>query len=530
MRRLGLVMAASTLALYPAAADEAAAFSDALGTAATGVTLAEAYLASCDKYEPESADARHDAFAGWAHKVDLPGYRRLLAGAAGLLPDVIVSLDEQVETARQMVDNDAQNDRSSCTQFKAELAADRFDIERPIRYLLRNAAAFGITIADAPVLPTSDGTEVVPLVVLSAQIAAKMAEVGSKAAAVGDRDLRTARQDRAEAWLAQRPALAIFGRITDKDSLREWRGDQQSTFAARCQSFADDGEAEAMVRDIGQDRIVLGTIRWLRDDRAGGVLSLNDCRILVQDPAEVELADIDDESAGLMVRPPDYEEAYAGPAQGMAMGDIDRVLYAADFSARMDGFGNGYTRRSEDIYVLLRDGTAYRHAWNFAFTDLDVALSRQREPDRWFSWRDDWGKVTLAQTGGIDAGNELDLSSARRLMPAPAELVLDASYYYLNVGMGGGRSDRTYAFAADRTLVHTRSGFVAGNFGTSYIIASGESETASSTYRFDGYTLLIDGADGEERHFVALIDGHSANAPDEVIIDGQVHWRRELAQ
>ncbi len=69
-----------------------------------------------------------------------------------------------------------------------------------------------------------------------------------------------------------------------------------------------------------------------------------------------------------MLRPLDYAEAYGAPGAGIVLSDIDRVLYDAEFANRMDGFGNGYTQRDEDIYVLLRDGTAYRHAWNFAFS------------------------------------------------------------------------------------------------------------------------------------------------------------------
>lgn len=527
MYRLSLMLAATAFSLSPAWADPVADFSEAFSKAASGVTLAEAYMTACDGHHPDSAQSRRDAFAGWAHRVDLVGYNRVLAGAADALPQLTSQLAQHVDQVAVAVDEDVRGDRSTCTNFKAELDAEIFDIERPIRHLLRNAADFGIVLADSPVEPASDEIDVVPLASLSAQLAEKMDEVGSKAGAASDRDLRAAREDHAEAWLGQRRVLVIQGRVTDSDTLREWRGDQQSSFSATCQSFADDDHEAEMARTIGEERIIAGTIRWVRDDREGGVISLNDCRVFIYDPDETELTTLSDDSAGLMLRPPEYEEAFAGPGQGLSMGDIDRVLYAAEFNNRMDGFGNGYTQRDEDIYVLLRDGTAYRHDWNFAFTDLDVDLSRQREPDRWFSWRDSWGTVTLTQTGGLDAGEEIDLSNASRLMPVPQGQMLDGVYYYLNIGMGGRRSDRDYAFSADGQLVHTRGGFVAGNFGTSYIIVSGDSDSATSRYTFDGYTLLIDGPDGEERHFVALIEGQDSSRPEEIIIDGQVHWLRK---
>lgn len=527
MRRLGLLVLASMLSVSSAQADDVADFSDALGKAATGALLADAYMAVCDAEDPESTEARRDAMAGWSHRVDLPGYERFLAAAEKRLPDLIKSLNEQVEVAHRAVAEEVASDPSGCAAFPQQLGAEQFDIERAIRYLLRNAEDFGIEVAEAPVGPLDEEIEVVPLAMLSAQLDAKMAEIGSKTGAWTNRDLRGAREEHAQAWLEQRPAVIVYGRVTDEAELREWRGDQQSSFAARCQSFEGDSEESAMAEALGEDRIVVGAIRWIRDDREGGVVALNDCRVFTHDPAEAELASMEDDSAGLMLRPPEFAEAFAGPGEGISMGEIDRVLYDADFQNRIDGFGNGYTDRREDIYVLLRDGTAYRHEWNFAFTDLDVPLSRQREPDNWFTWRDSWGSVTLIQTGGLDAGTELDLSKARKLMPVPSGQKLDSAYYYLNVGMGGGRSDREYVFSADGQVEHTRGGFFAGNFGTSYIIVSGDSDTATSRYSFDGYTLLIEGPDGPERHFVALIEGQDTGRPEEIIIDGQVHWLRK---
>nr|WP_314261616.1 hypothetical protein [uncultured Devosia sp.] len=529
MVRPPLVLTLCALMASSALGDDAADFTDALGEAATGAIVAEAYIVACDAQYPDGMQARRDAMAGWAHRVDLAGYKRLREAAFEQLPNLEAEMEDNRQRAQALVDEDVSGDGATCGDLRTALNDNAmFDIESPIRYLLRNAEDFGIVVPEAELAAPSDEIGVVPLVMLSAQLAGKMDEIGSKSGARQDSDLREAREDHAEAWLSQRPALAIFGRVTDDDTLREWREDQQSSFTASCQSFADDEHEAGMASVIGQDRIIVGTIRWVRDDSEGGALSLDDCRIYTHDPAQAELASIEDDSTGLMLRPPEYDEAYAGPDEGMAMGDIDRVLYDAEFNTRMDGFGNGYTERNEDIYVLLRDGTAYRHAWNFAFTDLDVALSRQREPDRWFTWHDNWGALTLTRSGGLEQGDEIELSGATRLMPVPQGQTLDASYYYLNVGMGGARSDRDYVFTHDRELVHTRGGFVAGNFGTSYIIAVGEGDAPTrSVYAFDGYTMLIDGPDGQERHFVALMEGQDPSQPQEIIIDGQVHWLRE---
>lgn len=526
MMRGASLLLTSMLLVMPAIGDDAA-FNDALSKAVTGAIVAEAYLAACAVATPDHVQAQRDAMAAWSHSVDLTGYRRLMVGAVARFTGLEDDLRDNAERAQGVVEEEVAQDASPCQDFRAALTDnDIFDIAADIRYLLRNADDFGIVVEYAASEPVSDGVEVMPLASLSVLIANKMDEIGSKAGAREDRDLREAREKHATEWLEQPAVIAISGRVVADDELREWRGDLQSTFLATCASFEDDTHEAAMAAGIGEDHILVGEIRWLREDRIGGVVSLDDCQLF--DLEAVDLAGIDDDSAGLMLRPPEYDEAYAGPGDGMAMGDIDRVLYAASFENRLDGFGNGYTDREENIYVLLRDGTAYRHEWNFAFTDLDVPLSRQREPDRWFSWQDSWGTITLRQTGGLDEGDEIDLSDARRLMPVPQGQVLDATYYYLNVGMGGGRSDRDYAFSVDGHLLHSRGGFVAGNFGTAYIIAVGDDAPATrSAYSFDGYTLLIDGPDGQERHFVAMIDGDDPGHPQEIIIDGEVHWLRE---
>lgn len=530
MNPLPLALSIGALLTAPALADDVADFMVSLGKAATGAVVAEAYISACDAPYPDSQQARRDALAGWGHRVDLAGYYRFLDAAFGTIPDLEADLEQNRVRAQALVDDDVAKDGATCTDLRSALNDNAmFDIASPIRYLLRHAEDFGIVVAEADVVAPSNEIAVVPLISLSAQLAGKMDEIGSKAGAQDDRDLRKAREDHAEAWLAERPAVAIYGRIVGENSLREWRGEQQSAFLASCRSFADDAQEAAMARDLGEERIVVGEVRWVSDAREGGELSFDDCRVFVHDPAQVGLTTVADDSAGLMLRPLDYAEAFAGPGAGIALGDVERVLYDAEFANRMYGFGNGYTQRDEDIYVLLRDGTAYRHEWNFAFTDLDVDRSRQREPDRWFTWQDSGGAVTLTQTGGLDAGEEIDVSEVRLLVPMPQGQVLDQTYYYLNVGMGGGRSDREYAFSADGQLQYSRSGFVAGNFGTSYIIVAGNSgdETSTSSYAFDGYTLLIDGPEGQERHFVALIEGQDPGRPEEIIIDGQVHWLRE---
>ena len=528
-QRLALALALCAVLAPSALADDISDFTDALGQAATGAIVARAYIEACDKHAPDGQQGRRDALAGWSHRVNLAGYERFLDAAYAVINTLEAELEDNRARAQALVDADVAENPAVCSDLRATLEGNAmFDIAPPIRYLLRNAEDFGVVVPEAPAASANQDEAVVPLIALSAQLEDKMDEIGSKSGAQEDRNLRSAREEHAEAWLKQRPTLAVFGRIVTDNGLREWRGDQQSSFLLTCRSFASDDQESAMARDLGENRVVVGDIRWVRDLRQGGELSLDDCRVLADAGDSFELLGPADDSAGLMLRPLDYDEAFAGPGQGIAPDAVDRVLYDADFTNRLDGFGNGYTQRDEDIYVLLRDGTAYRHKWNFAFTDLNLDLSRLREPERWFTWQDRRGEVTLIQSGGPDQGAEIDVSDARRLTPAPKGLRLEATYYYLNIGMGGGRSDREYVFAADGQVQYSRSGFVAGAFGTSYIIvAGGDEDISTAAYDFDGFTLLVDGPERQERHFFALIDGQDAGRPDEILINGQVHWLKQ---
>ncbi len=524
--RLGIA-ALALVAATPVLADEAEEFAANMGNAVTGHTLARAYVDACDARYPEGRMQRRDVMAGWSHRVDLDGFDRLLTGAAEAIPGLAEEIGTYVADTRAAVAEDIEADGAPCHDLAAKLAEDDFDIERAIRRLLRDADDFGITVPDPP--PPSFpavNTGVMPLAALWTQALEIMEEIGSKAGAVDNRALAEAREDHLLAWLEAHDMVQVHGRVVAEDELREWRGDQQSRLMVSCSGFASSDDRHLMETGLGRDMVVAGEPRWVLELREGGVVNLSGCRLST--PKAEFAAPAMDDSPGLMLRPPEFEEAFAGPGAGIAMGDVDRVLYSADFTNRLDGFGNGYTDRQEDIYVLLRDGTAYRHDWSFAFTDLDVALSRHREPERWFTWSDHWGEVTLVQTGGFDEGRQIDLSDARRLAPIPTGQRLSKTYYFLNVGRGGARRDREYVFAEDGNVTYTRGGFIAGNFGTSFItIVPGDDEPSRLAYRFEGFTMVIDGPEGSERHFAAMIDGDDPNAPEELLIRGQVYWDRD---
>lgn len=525
IRRMALACAALSFAL-PAQAMDEGEFSRLVSESVSGVTLARAYADICVARYPQKQVAQRDAMAGWAYRIDLDGYDRFIAGAINALKELAADLETHDATLREAIAGDIETDDAMCHDFAGWLEEERFDLTSHISSLLRHADAFGIVVVEPEVeaeLPAQ--TEILSLADLSAQALARMDEIGSQAGAANNRDLRDAREEHMLAWLRGRGMLVAYGRVTAADEMRELRGDQQSRFMVDCLSFEPTYE-DLMAESVGKEMVVVGEPRWVREHSTGGTVALRNCSLFKLEDTGIALTQSDD-TRGLMLRPPDFDEIYAGPEAGIQIDDIDRVLYDADFTNRMDGFGNGYTDRQEDVYVLLEDGTAYLHAWEFPFTDINVDLSRSREPDRWFTWTERRGSVTVTHTGGPDAGEEIDLSKARRLIPAAPEQKFENTYYYLNVGMGGARRDREYVFAPDGTVIFTRGGFVAGNFGTSYIIVSPGEDVSRFAYQFDGYAMVIDGPEGPERHFFALMEDDDKDSPAELLIDGEVYWERE---
>lgn len=373
IRLTALACAALSFAL-PAQAMDEDQFSRLLSEAVSGVTLARAYANICAAHHPVKQAAQRDAMAGWAFRIDLDGYDRFVAGAINVLEGLAADLEKHDATLREAIAGDIDADDAMCHDLEGWLEQERFDLKSHISSLLRHADAFGIIVTEAEVeaaIPAQ--TEILSLGELSAQALARMEEVGSQAGAADNRDLRKAREEHMLAWLRGRGMLVAYGRVTAADEMREWRGDQQSRFMVDCLSFEPTYE-EMMAEHVGKEMVVVGEPRWVREHSNGGTVALRACSLFRLENTGIALTPGNDIS-GLMLRPPEFDEIYAGPEAGLSIDDIDRVLYEGDFTNRMDGFGNGYTDRQEDVYVLLDDGTAYLHAWDFPFTDINVDLS-----------------------------------------------------------------------------------------------------------------------------------------------------------
>jgi len=347
--------------------------------------------------------------------------------------------------------------------------------------------------------------------------------------------------DKAEAVTAAMQKLGPFalgGRAVGDDRLQEWLPEQRSIWTATC-DFADDTEKKRFQQAKDKDVTVIGRISRVY---AFKVLDLADCRLL-DDPSRLARSDLP-ETGGLEYRPPSAAEAYAGPGKGIPADQIEAMLFREQFQVGINPTGGSYTDRNEETYLLLKDGTAYRYAFDYPPTDLDAAQVRRRAPQDWSRWeRPDRNYVMTAA-----AGERADLPSFTVLKPFPPDARLDHAYYYLNVSMGGVTTRIDIVFRRDGTFerheggsffMHSLAG--TGPDGGSVGVFNGgmgavmnengfsmggalKSRDTAGHYRLDGYTLQLTADDGTVTRLRIGVSEGDVAAPDTLNIGGSSYW------
>lgn len=182
--------------------------------------------------------------------------------------------------------------------------------------------------------------------------------------------------------------------------------------------------------------------------------------------------------------------------QGIVADAIEGVYLLKTFSV---GVGGSRWPRFEP-YLLLKDGTAYADPKG-APDRLNMALSRQREPQRWGHWTRDGGGIAL-QMPRIAVQV---LSGDQRIAPAPDGMSLEGNYKHVGGG-GTVASGGTASFMRIDHLQFHADGRFSG--GSSAGLTSANASVASSSpspsgrYKVDGYAIdLVYDAGGSTRLF-----------------------------
>jgi hypothetical protein len=226
------------------------------------------------------------------------------------------------------------------------------------------------------------------------------------------------------------------------------------------------------------------------------------------------------------------------PGAGLA----DKDLAAIVIHGRSD-YSNG-TRWEEDVRFLLRDGTAYRRT-DMPPDQLDVAASRQLEPQQWGRWRSNGNGYDM-QDQDFDGRPAGDWTSQQHhaVKPWPPDTRLDGYFsrgtFSGSLVTGGvsstrairftreGRFERSYSsLGASGGLAaingaaisasargdgkgssSTAGGTVAGPFGTvgatSGTTTLDDGASRRGRYQLGGYVLTLDYDDGHQERLLSF--------------------------
>jgi hypothetical protein len=229
---------------------------------------------------------------------------------------------------------------------------------------------------------------------------------------------------------------------------------------------------------------------------------------------------------------PAVSAAQAPPTSGVSGSKIAGLVHEGRGMTTPTGF-----QYVESIDLLLSDGSAYS-GLSGPPESLDVARSKQSEPQKWHAWRQQNGSIYLQVNS---SWTKLDGDVVR---PLPSGSALNVRLVHRTahtfVGMGGttgtdritffpdGHFERSANVLAGSGAVQAAGGFSGGassstnrngtrssSFGTSSTGGSSVTATSASssragagsatgTYRITGYTLELDSANGQVQRLIAF--------------------------
>lgn len=330
--------------------------------------------------------------------------------------------------------------------------------------------------------------------------------------------------------------VAVIGRVEDDDTIRTWDGERQSKLAVTCFHFVDDATEAKFAAAEGKELVISGTVDDFTD--YAGVW-LEDCSILPLDAGLSRSTLAQDQD--LEMRPPTAAEAMVAAGAGVDRATIETMLFKSTSNMMMDGFGNGYVDRDDAGYILFKDGTAYRYAWEFPPEDLNLSLVKRRQPELWYRWERTGDGYTLIAADGT----RTSLEDFEQVRPFPEGATLSVSYEDLRVGPGWNRRqtltfkpDGSFAYASDGMIAMQGPPIAGGDIGVSaggtvftggdmgsMVSSALDGDNYTGRYRLEGDVLTLS-VDGEERRYVIGLLGDDAARPppDYLYLRGFLWW------
>ena len=504
------------------------------------LSAVKALVAHCDTVSAEGRDKRAAAFQAWRAALRIEAFETVFAQLMAHTKNSEDSQRKLQEAAADAVKKLLEKKPDLCADLSTELSdSDRAFGEQIAAILPAMETAVArlktVTATGYPRLHT-----IVQLSTLAETAMNRVAPANTTDSKASDR-----REEAGDAALEALGMVAIAGHVIDDDELREWRGEQQSSFKVECDTFNDKESKEKLKALEGSEAKIAARIDRIRTySSGGGWIVLKKCIVL--QPNELLVNAELPEAGGLELRPPTAQEANAGPGKGIPAKDIEKVAYKSDLRTSLDLRGGMHMERDEDTYLLLKDGTAYHYPWGFPFTDLDVALVKRRQPGLWYRWRLDGKDLVLTPMDGAKNSKPTTVKDVSALSPFPPGTTLERTFEFLQVTGIGARSDRKMVFHRDGRIDIYSSSLFAGHIGPSasigvsgpgvafsggndsFLTAIGPKRERHLRYTIDGYVLELTADDGvKERRFIARMGGDDGKGSGLFYFSGAMHWEEK---
>jgi hypothetical protein len=513
------------------------------------ISIVDAVTVQCDAEAPQHREGRQAALKKWRVTNRIDEFQTAIVPIFARVPNSVVVMKAVGDKAAEQVKVLIQKTPEICEKFDELLREEIVVVGGLVAEVMPMLTAANSRLAAAtptqrPPSSTMD-LKLYTVVQLGNLAEITMNPIASAEAAAMDSKLADARRQAGNNAMEALGIIAVRGTVTGND-LHEWRGDEQSVYEVSCRDFVDKIAEKRFKNHEGKEITIGGKVaNFVTFRSGGGAVILKGCGFL-DDDARMTRSSLP-ESGAMEMRPPNAEEAYAGPGKGIQMGDVERVAYKVRSGLSRDGFGNMYQERNEDTWILLKDGTAYHYHWRFPFTDLNVVLVKRRDAYSWSRWREEGKDLVLTKTSGKRAGEAQKIESPSRIMPFPPDTRFERRFKFLHVGAMGIRSERDYIFRRDGTVDIHGFSMVAAQLGpganisasgpgvaysggaNSSLIVAGKPNERRVRYKIDGYLLELTADDGAvDRHFIARMnDGSPPDAPKLLYLNGQMLWEND---
>lgn len=479
--------------------------------------MTEASVQACSDMGAPSAPQARAAWVAWRERHQVAPLRMVLISMKQRNSSSIPPWERITEPMRQRVLAEPVPD-TLCAALAQDLQRPAMDVSA--QFPQARAVAQGllkIKLADPPTLPAQVPGAPRGVLLLPSQIPALVKQHG-RWSAIGD---EAAKQRLG--WVYVKGRVERYGMDGDRYRLVQEQGERRSAH-----TVALDVSAEPW---MGREVVLRGVITSLDE----AYVSLASAA-LVTDAAGLTPSPL--AQAPLARQEVLLQRVRTAPGQGVAEKELAAIVLHGQANAL-----NG-AQWDEDVRFLLRDGSSYRHC-ELPPDQLNVAASRQLEPQQWGRWRASGSRYELQ-----DADDEGRLAGAwqpvphRAVKPWPAGARLEGSFsrasFTGSLVLGGrsssetlrftraGRFERAFsAMSSTGTLAATLNntviagssyadgqgsssvggGSVGSPGGTAGAVSSRRQDDGASRrgrYQFSGFALVLDYDDGRQERLLSF--------------------------